>query len=211
MAILLLPFRTIGRHIRLYVLVNVVLYGLMLCVMALTMFFPEWNRALIAKVQASATAGSAGPSALVDQAYLDGDVLVAGTVTFLFNLVGGSLLATVPSLIVPFVGLGLLIYRFVLWGVIFAPVDGDWGFFFVHGLTVVIEGQAYVLTALAIVIHSLMWLRPKLYGFPSRRAGYVAGLKATVAIYALVVVALLIGGFYEAFEIIHILPAFDGP
>src|SRR5688572_28936452 len=147
MATLLSPFRTIRRHLRLYVLANAVLYGVMLCAMALTMFFPAWNRALIAKAQASAAAESTGPSALLDQAYLDGDVLDAGSATFLFNLVGGSLIATVPSLLVPFIGVGLLIYRFVLWGVIFAPVDGDWGTFFVHGLTVVIEGQAYVLTA----------------------------------------------------------------
>lgn len=88
--------------------------------------------------------------------------MLAAGLTFLVNLlIGAFVTLTLPSLLIPFLGILMAFYRAVEWGFLFAPVDGSVGSILSpNGLTLVIEGQAYVLAAFAIYVHGKMFLQP---------------------------------------------------
>ena len=73
-----------------------------------------------------------------------------------------------------------------------------------HALTIVLDGQAYVLVMLAVYLHGKHWLRPQDL---SRRQGHALGMKLTLRIYALVIPLLLVTAAYEAVEVIYFAPA----
>lgn len=198
----------VRKHKRAHIIANVALYGLLFVAMAAAMIFPELHTDLVEAVKERAAASSDGFGSAVDGAYADENLPLAALFTFLFNLAAGSFLATIPSLAVPFVGILTILYRFALWGVLFAPVDRNWGSFFVHGLTVAAEGEAYALACLAIWIHGRMWLQPAKFDLSSRKEGYTTGLKVTARIYPLIIAILAVAAIYEACEVIYLLPKF---
>ena len=102
----------------------------------------------------------------------------------------------------------MVFYRAVVWGFLFSPIGPDRAALIPHGLTLVIEGQAYVLAAFASYAHGRMFLWPGRYGLESRWAGYKAGGVATVWLYGLVALTLLIGAVYEGIEVIYLVPLF---
>jgi len=198
-------FATIREHLRAYVVINVVFYGLLIVAMGVAAVFPQLHESLWGLAEGE----SGGPGILgaVDRAYQDGDVLVAAALTFVVNLTIGALLTvTLPSFVIPFFGVGFVIYRVVQWGILFTPAGPEAGVLIPHMLTLVIEGQAYVVAALAVWLHGRMFLMPRRSGLPSRWVGYAAGLGATVRLYPLVVVLLVVGAVYEAIEVIYFIP-----
>lgn len=112
---------------------------------------------------------------------------------------------TIPSLIIPFIGVLLTGYRFLQWGVIFTPIGEEDPSFLVHWVTLLIEGGAYALVAFAAYVHGRMFLQPSRYGIEGRGRGYVEGLKATGKIYIWVFLLLVIGALYESITLIYVL------
>ncbi|MBI3819495.1 MAG: hypothetical protein HY286_12440 [Planctomycetes bacterium] len=191
----------VREHKRSYIIFNILYYGLILIFMGVT----AMNRSLQNALDRSAHESLAGGSlAMVSEAYAHAEVLKAIALTFVINLFFGSVaIITFPSMIVPFSGLLVGVFRAILWGVLFSPGHPDKQHIDVpHSLTMIIEGQAYVLVMLAAGLHGRAFLFPKSAGVIGHWHGYVEGFKQTGRIYFLVVPILLVAAVYEAIEVI---------
>jgi hypothetical protein len=169
-----------------------------------TLLIPELRPGGLGALQGDAGAGGLG--GVIGDAYRSGNVAVAAVVTFGVNLLSASLLqTTVPSLVIPFLGVVITLARGLSWGVLFTPVGAEDATFLIHWVTLVIEGAAYVFAGFAAWVHGRMFLQPQRHGFETRRAGYVGGLVATLQLYVVVIILLVIGAVYEAFTVIHLI------
>ena len=192
-----------------YIYLNVLYYGLVLLGMAYVTFFnPKLQETLM---QYAGQAYNEGSLAAVGSAYNGGHVIQAMIITFIVNLFLGSMLEmSLPSLIIPFSGLLMGIYRAILWGLLLSPSNASLaGPMIPHSLTLLIEGQAYILVMLAIYIQGKAFLRPQAFGIQGRLHGYIEGLKRTGWIYLLVALLLAIAAIYEAVEVIYLAPLFQ--
>jgi hypothetical protein len=195
-------WRIVTDYRRPYVILNATYYGLVLVGMAyVAIVDPGLQERLLNTV---AGAFTEGPLATVGGAYLGGNVFAAAVLTFVVNLsVGSLLMITLPSLILPFSGLLLGVYRAVLWGLILAPTGTELALVMIpHSLTLLLEGQAYILAMLAVYVQGKAFLWPESVGAANRRQGYVTGLKLSARLYLLVVLVLAVSAIYEALEVI---------
>lgn len=74
-----------------------------------------------------------------------------------------------------------------------------------HLLTFAIEGQSIVLVGFIMLRTCDAILRPHRFGEVSRWSAYRRALGQTGRLYVLVIVILLVGAIYEAFELIYIV------
>ena len=202
--------RIVRAHRRAYISLNVTYYGLVaLAMMYVALFNPGVQERLLSDVQTSLTEG---PLATVGGVYLGGNVIAAAALTFLVNLLVGAVLSiTLPSLIVPFAGIGLGAYRAVLWGLLLAPTTSQLALVMIpHSLTLILEGQAYILAILASYAHGLAFLRPQSVGVAGHRQGYLEGAKRTARLYVLVAIVLAVAAVYEAVEVIAMVRVASG-
>jgi hypothetical protein len=192
-----------------YVGLNILYYGLVILGMIYVAFFnPGLQNTLIQAVGQSFTEG---PLSAVGNAYGGGQVINATILTFVVNLFMGSLVTvTLPGLIIPFSGLLMGVYRAILWGLILSPANaGLAGPMIPHSLTLILEGQAYILAMLAVYIQGKAFLKPSAYGVTGHLRGYVEGLRRTGWIYLLIVLFLAVAAIYEALEVIYLAPLFS--
>jgi hypothetical protein len=192
-----------------YVGLNILYYGLVILGMIYVAFFnPGLQNTLIQAVGQSFTEG---PLSAVGNAYGGGQVINATILTFVVNLFMGSLVTvTLPGLIIPFSGLLMGVYRAILWGLILSPANaGMAGPMIPHSLTLILEGQAYILAMLAVYIQGKAFLKPSAYGVTGHLRGYVEGLRRTGWIYLLIVLFLAVAAIYEALEVIYLAPLFS--
>lgn len=201
-------FAVIKEHRRTFLIFNVVFYGLFVLAMIVSAIIPSLQASAVAGVQGDLDQPGLGSA--VSAGYESGNILWAAGITLFVNFFIGALLTTtIPSLITPFFGVAFTIYRVVQWGILFAPLDGNLGVFLPHLLTLIIEGQAYLIAAFAVWIHGRKVLQPGRFGLPTRLAGYKSGFIDTLRLYPLVIILLIVGAVYEAIEIIHIVPLFS--
>lgn len=192
---------------RAYLVLNALYYGLVVAGMA----YAAMNREVQTSVLELVKGGLKGPLAPVVDAYASG-VLPAIAMTFAVNLLGGSFLSiTLPSLLIPFSGLLLAGYRAAMWGLIFSPTALEFGGAplargSLIALLVLLEGQGYVLAALAAYVQGKAFLFPATVGAASRWQGYRAGLQWTGRHYLLIAVTLAIAAIYEAIIVVLVLP-----
>ncbi len=202
MAMVRSAWQVVRDHRLAYLTLNVMYYGLVgLAMVYVALFNPSLQGQLLGDVEQALTQG---PLATVGGAYLSGNVVMAAILTFLVNLVAGSVLyVTLPSLIVPFAGIPLGVYRAVLWGLVLAPTTRELALVMIpHSVTLLLEGQAYVLAIFAAYVHGLAFLLPGTVGLSSHREGYAAGLKTVARVYLLVVLVLAAAALYEAIEVV---------
>lgn len=195
-------WQIVREHRRPYILLNGAYYGLVvLGMLYVALINPALQEQLLTEVEAAL---NEGPLATVGGAYLGGNVLAAAVLTFVVNLLAGSLLyITLPSLILPFAGLLLGAYRAVLWGFLLAPTSTELALVMIpHSLVLILEGQGYILAMLAVYVHGESFLRPRSVGLTSHVRGYVAGLRLSARLYLLVVIVLAVAAIYEALEVI---------
>jgi hypothetical protein len=183
---------TINNYKGTYLALNAAYYGFFIIGMLYTFFDPTPRNALNA---ANAQLFSSTPLlSSVVRAYSSGSILSAALWTFVANLfIGVFLYITVPSLLHPFIGIGLICYRALCWGLIFSPAPYK-PYLPFHWVTLAIEGQAYVIAMLAGYIS---WQLRK-----QRRPAYHAGV--TVILYTFVIILLAVSAVYEAWEVIKI-------
>lgn len=137
---------------------------------------------------------------LMDNAFL----LALGI--FLFNLViSGFLLTTFSGL--AFFGLPLLVlvWRALLWGALIALLPSPQ--FFVALPTFVLEGEAYVIGAVAGVILGLSWLKPTWATKGEKLTRWLAlraALAECVHMYFWVVLLLIVGAVIEAVTLVYL-------
>jgi hypothetical protein len=179
---------------------NIVFYGLFLLCMIVALVWPQLQEKTLAGVDQDLSAPWL--ESTVVAAYSNGNILAAGFYTLLMNLIVGSCLTmTLPSLIIPFSGLLMGLYRAGSWGFLFAPIENE-ASLIPHYLTLLIEGQAYILVMFAVFLHGKAFLFPKSIGMESRRSGYKYGIAQTAWLYLPISGILVLGAIYEAFEVI---------
>jgi len=191
----------VQEHRRVYIILSVLYYGLVIIFMIYVAFNQPLQDELLKSI---GEAFMTGPLSFVGSAYINAKVLAAIGATFFVNLLVGSFgTITLPSLLIPFSGILVGFYRAVLWGLILSPAHPDLRLVMVpHSLTLILEGQAYILTMLAAYIQGRAFLWPKTVGLERRGQGYLEGLKRTGKMYALVVLTLLIAAVYEVIEVV---------
>jgi len=95
------------------------------------------------------------------------------------------------------------LYRAILWGLIFSPGHPDIQRIMIpHSITLVLEGQAYILAMFGAFLQGTAFLFPKTVGLEHRGQGYREGLKRTGKIYILIVLTLLVAAIYEVIEVV---------
>jgi hypothetical protein len=191
----------VQEHRRVYIVLNAIYYGLVV----ICMVYVAFNRPLQDELLESiGEAFMTGPLSFVGSAYINTKVLAAIGATFFVNLLVGSFgTITLPSLIIPFSGILVGFYRAVLWGLILSPAHPDLRLIMIpHSLTLILEGQAYILTMLAAYIQGRVFLWPKTVGLERRGQGYLEGLKRTGKMYVLILLTLLIAAIYEVIEVV---------
>lgn len=193
------PLTIIADHRRAYITINLVYYSLILVGMVYAAYDPALQKSIM---EAAGTAFTQGPLAAVTDAYLNTQVLSATLLTFGVNLAIGSVATiTLPSLIVPFSGLLMGGYRALLWGLIYSPTTTEMQTILLpHALTLILEGQAYILVMLGAYLQGRAFLLPKTVGATSHRKGYWQGLMLTFRLYILVILVLLGAAIYEVLE-----------
>jgi len=167
--------------------------------MLFAVFNPALQQSLLVGV---GTVFSQGPLGAVGDAYLNAKVLEATALTFLINLFIGSLATiTLPSLIIPFSGLLMGAYRAFLWGLIYSPTTPQMRTILLpHLVTLVLEGQAYVLALLGVVIQGRAMLFPYTVGASTHGQGLWNGIMQSVQLYILVILVLAVAAAYEVLE-----------
>ncbi|HSK83657.1 MAG TPA: hypothetical protein VK902_09710 [Rubrobacter sp.] len=193
----------VKEYRRAYLILNLIYYGLIAGGMVYVAFDPALQKTMWDEV---GEAFGTGPMRGVIDAYSSGQVLVAAVLTFAVNLIVGSFVfITVPSLIIPFSGLLIGVYRALLWGLLFSPSAAVGAGLVFHLPTIILEGQAYVLAMLAAYVQGMAFVRPRSAGAKTRREGYREGVKRSVRIYLLVAIVLFVAAVYEAVSVIFII------
>ncbi len=183
-----------------YILINVIYYGLVTVFMVYVAFNQPLQQSLLDQIGG---AFMTGPLSFVGKAYSNALVLPAIAATFFVNLLLGSFAEiTIPSLIVPFSGMLIGVIRAILWGLLLSPANPSLRLVMIpHSLTLLLEGQGYILALFAAYVQGRAFLWPHTAGVEGHARGYVEGLKRTGKLYVLVILVLLISAIYEVIEV----------
>ncbi|MGW2091266.1 hypothetical protein [Promicromonospora sukumoe] len=186
-------------------MLNIAVYGALALMMIVTVLVPGLHERGTA--DSEAFTNLPGLSVVID-AYVEGDVVTAALATFVANLLFAALLTTtVPSLVVPFLGVAATVWRAGAIGMWLAPTTPEAALVLIpHAPVVLIEFQAYVLATLGTVILWRSTFGHRRRGLPSAWAGYRAGIADTVRLYPVIIAVLFLTAVVEAVEVIHIAP-----
>ena len=197
--------QVVADYRRANVSMNVIYYGLVIIGMLLVVVYPEVQQSLLKTFRA---AFKKGPMKIVADAYIEGRVFWAILLTFVVNLVLGAFVAiTLPSMVIPFIGLLIGVWRATLWGLILSPAEPELRMRMIpHLLTLILEGQAYILAMLATYVQGKAFLWPRSVGVSGHLEGYRLGLRHSARLYLLIVILLAVSAVYEALEVIYLLP-----
>ena len=199
-------FAPLLAHRRALLWMNLVYFGGLAVGALYTLVDPGAQRALLDAAGVSFT--QVAPLSTLTNAYVQGQVLSAIGLTFLVNLLAGSLLyISVPSLVIPFGGLLVGIGRALLWGVLFAPTSGVWGVELLpHVGTLILEGEAYIVAMLGV----WLWWWPVMTTPGGRMHAWWTGFKLQGRVYAAVATLLAVAAIYEALEVIFLVSRLAG-
>ncbi|MCX6168121.1 MAG: hypothetical protein NTX65_02190 [Ignavibacteriales bacterium] len=185
-------FEIIAKNWKAYLVINILFYGLVIVGMIVISSNPKLHKEIIFNTKNYLINGT-GLLPFVTKYYLENNIPIAIAVTFSVNLILATFIQiTLPSLIIPFLGLLLNCYRAFLWGHLFGfdmPVT-------IYGV-LLLEGQGYILAAFAIYLYGMYMIRPLYYGFQKRREAFIYGTKVIGKLYLLVTLVLLIAAVYE--------------
>ena len=205
------PFRRawaiVKENRRAYLLINLCYYGLVAIFMVIAAFTQPLQENLVKAVGAGF---SSGLFEFVGKSYGSGHVISAMGITFAVNFFIGTFLEiTLPSLVIPFIGMFMGILRAALWGLLLSPAYPPIRMLMIpHSLTLILEGQGYILGLLAVYVQGKAFLWPESAGVEGHWRGYIEGVKRTGWLYSLVILLLLVAAVYEALEVIFLAPVF---
>jgi len=193
---------------RLYLAVNLIYYGLVVVGAIVTWLSSQLQTSSSTMVQESFETVLPG----VVEAYRSGHFLSAVAQTFTINFLLGSLMViTLPACFFPPAGILVGFLRAFLWGLLLAPTTPQFGLLMIpHGITLLLEGQAYILAIFAACRLGQVLVWPESTGLTSRWRAYLAGLRETVLINILVACVLLASALWEAFEVIYVVTPLAG-
>jgi hypothetical protein len=129
-------------------------------------------------------------------------ITIAGI--FIFNVVVSAfVIVTLPGMLFVPLSAAFLVFRAILWGLIFYPLS-SWTFLTALP-TMVLEGEAYVFAAASGTIVGLSWIKPK-WLFrgeeSSRKKAFTKALGEAKQLYKAVALLLLIAALVETITIL---------
>jgi hypothetical protein len=194
------PLQIVRADLRVYLVLNLLMYGAAVAGFVAALFFPDLAAARATALQDDGTADLV--VSLLSNVWLFALVILGVN-----TLTVGLQLIVLPSLVVPFAGIAFFTYKAVETGVTLAPADGTgWVYLIPHSLTFLIEWQAYILLVLGAYLLGRSWLRPATVAAQNRRQGYVHGLRQLGWLSLPALALFVIGAIYEAFSLRYLLP-----
>lgn len=208
--------REVELRRRLWLGLHVGLYGIFFGAMAMGLALPAMNRMLVQGVAAVFTEGSLE---YISSAYMSGDIAHAAFATFYNNYVvqtlgltffptltmwaGGGSLPLALAIVLVWVPFGVLKtgFSFALAGFVMAPAwIGVAERYTFHGITMILELEAYILACFAVVLWSSYFLR----AIATRHWLADGGMAIRILTAGMVLsgVGLAIAAFYEAASLI---------
>jgi hypothetical protein len=172
---------------------------------AIALAYPQAQAELFKAAGQAFSPGASSPLSSVGEAYLSGNILQAAAVTFITNFFLGTLAEiTLPSLIIPFWALIMGAFRALVWGIMLVvPVPGllPLNRAAPHYLTMLLEGEAYVVAIFAATRGIIALVRPQDFGTPSRLRAYGQAILDNAKLMLVVIVLLAAAAIYEAWEV----------
>lgn len=194
--------RVIADNLSLYLWCNGVYYGLVALLMLLVFLSPGIQEGLV-EILSGQFEEEGTLLGTVGAAYGSGSVPLAALYTFLVNFfVGTVVFLGLPSAIFPPLAAFLGAYRAVLWGIMFSPSLAElrqqmtW-----HSVTLLLEGQGYILAVFAGLAAFKGFLKPGKYEQENRLAGYMRGWREAAPLYLWVALVLAVAAVYEAITV----------
>lgn len=191
---------------KLFVALNCIYFGAIILGALIAVAYPDAQMTMI--TAAGQTYGSEGVYASVGDAYTSGNVVMAAIVTFLVNFIPGTLLMIIlPSLVLPFWALLFCTFRAMIWGVMLVVPVPDvlpLSSLAPHYLTLVLEGEAYIVAMFACTRGLIALLKPKAFGADSRLQAYKQSILDTGKLLLVVALILAVAATYEAIEVIAV-------
>jgi len=187
---------------KLFLLTNAYYFGLVILGALIALAFPQAQRYMLDMAQIGL---SSGPLSGIGGAYNSGNVLYAAAVTFVTNLFLGTIVEiTIPSLIVPIWAPIMGLIRALMWGImLIVPVPGvlPWNTVVPHYLTILLEGEAYVVAIFACLRQVKVLF--KLGSLPKgqRLKAYLTAIADNIKLLAVVALLLAVAALYEAWEV----------
>jgi hypothetical protein len=192
----------VWRHRRALAVLNGLYFGAVALAAIYAMSNPALQASSLEAIgEAFSPSGALGP---LVTAYIEGRLGMAIALTFLVNLVLGSFVVlTLPSLVVPFAGLAIGLYRALLWGILFSPSPASaLGASTIAALpTILLEGEAYVLAMLGVWV----WWSGVVRRRDGRWNAWKAGLRFQARLYPAVAVTLVLAAICEVLSVIFVL------
>jgi len=194
------PLQILRANLRVYLLANLLMYGLVLGGFALGLAVPELAAGRAEALETDGTADLVGR-------LLSNVWLFAATILGVNTITVGLFSIVLPSLVIPFLGIAIFAYRAVVIGVTLAPTDSTtWTILIPHSLTLVIEFQAYILLVLGAYLLGRAWITPAVVEETSRVRAYGKGLRLLGVLGLAALVLLVVGALYEAFTLRYLVP-----
>lgn len=190
---------------RAYLVFNALYYGLLLFFMVLMNIYSAPQESTLNNAGRSYITG---PLALAGHAGMDYATVKSVTGTFLVNLLSTNYgTITFPSFIIPFFGVATGLYRAVTTGILFSPANpGMARIFLPHLPTLLLEGQAAILSILGVYIHGRALIWPQTVGQESHWKGYVEGVRQAGTLFMIMMPVLIISAIYGIIESVMIAP-----
>ncbi|HUV63854.1 MAG TPA: hypothetical protein VMW24_08145 [Sedimentisphaerales bacterium] len=195
------PLAEIRRYKHLFLTLHLIYFGAIVIFMFVSYLLPELQVCLLSAIRSQVTDGS-GPLGVAGKAYMSKSIPLAAVTTFVINFFFGSLaVITLPSVILPGVGVLVAGLRAMLWGLLLAPTSDVLSRSMLpHSLTLLLEGEAYVIAAFfALLIPVFLFRRAEGSGIAHR---YGKALLLNLKGNLLVAIVLTVAAIYEAIEVI---------
>ncbi len=191
----------IQQNRKAYIWLNVLYFGLTIISMVLISSRPDLESSFRNWVKSNFN-----PELM--SAVAQGLVMKSMILIFINNFLYSTIFAmSLPSLIIPFWGLLIGIFRSLLWGFALSPSDPTFRLrLFAQIPTWLLEGEAYVLAMFAVFILWRNFFLPRSAGVNSRTQGYILGLRQTLPLYTSIFFLLVLGAIYETLTSIYLIP-----
>jgi hypothetical protein len=195
------PLGEIAARRKLLYGLHILFFGLVVIAAVLIYELPLVQSALMSALQRQIESGK-GVLGVAGTAYKSKNIALAAGATVGINFLLGSLVViTLPSLVLPGVGLLLALFRAALWGILLAPATVVLALTWMpHSGTMLLEGEGYILATFFAVLTAIYLFSPKVGPTAASRYGraLVMNLKGNL----LVLIVLAVAAFYEATEVI---------
>ncbi len=189
---------------KLFLATNAFYFGLVLIGALIALADPQIQSSLFTLAGAGL---NSGPLSSVGNAYHSASVPYAAAVTFVTNLLLGTLVEiTIPSLIFPPWALFMGFVRSLMWGIMLVvPMEGIYplGRALPHYLTLLLEGEAYVVAIFACVRQIKALVKPQAFDTDDRLKAYARSIVDNGKLLLVVALLLAISALYEAWEVMY--------